>query len=304
MRGRAQRLLRRRKENYEKKIYEGDIFFSFDEFREFFINNPVFFGALILEKEVLDYTNYSFPSRRSLEESISSFILGEREINRDSSGDYFWRNNNLKNLISLNQHGDLYASQTDISGKEWVNLFLEPEFDTLKINPKAKKIGAYQDWSSFLISTLKYSEKIGKSRMPEIVNWKNVLNETGSIGTSTTESLGGTNNSLEFIIDSPIMVKEEKLTSFPLKVHDQVSSFWPYVEDNKLIYLSVDEKGEPIDCLKDTSFNEVNFSRTITYDKDDLPHILKATYKFFARDRSLLPKIMGWFLEKADKSIS
>ena len=42
-------------------------------------------------------------------------------------------------------------------------------------------------------------------------------------------------------------------------------------------------------------FDGQRFKPVVIYDEDDLPDLLKGTYKLFARDRTPLPKIMDFF---------
>ena len=44
-------------------------------------------------------------------------------------------------------------------------------------------------------------------------------------------------------------------------------------------------------------YKDKKFCKVLEYSEKDLPHILTATYKYFARDRSKMHKIMKLFNE-------
>jgi len=275
------------------------------KFGDLLVQYPAFLGYLILRNDLFDFEKYGFPSRASLEESITSFCISNYEIIMDWGRDYLWRSRNFKNLISQNMHGDLYASQTDFSGRECEEqtLFgIEEKFDTIKKDSEKKTIYAYQDWSDFLMATLRYSEVIGKAKIPEIVDWKDVLGKVGAVGTATAEAMFGETGidlKLHFLEESPILVKGNKIEGYLLSVKGQNSNFFPYVEDKKLIYLENNENGKTLPEFEGTRLENIKFSRTIEYCEQDLPHVLAAIYRLFARDRSLLPKIMNIFLSQS-----
>ena len=191
-------------------------------------------GKIVLGEEIHNYEKFGFSSQKSLEGSINAFCIGERHL-LDYYGDKdFWRTGNLKKCISLNIHGDLYAYQTNVFGKNRIEntLFGDVEvFEKYKEDIESSGISAHQDWSEFLLATLKYAQFLGKKEIPEIKNWRDFLERFGGGRvTATSESLFGTNFSeweLEMLTETPVLNdKIEKLESFPLRVysgHDSVS---------------------------------------------------------------------------------
>ena len=292
-----------------------DFFQNFNEegscilnrFEELLLEHPSFLAHVVLtgiDRET--FLKFGFPTRRSLEEAITSFCLGEDHLIRRWGRDYCWRQGNFKNRISLNEHGDLYASQTDVSGEDRIEeTLLGPIeiFDTFKKIDRESKVGAinvYQDWSQFLTVTLKYAEAIGQARMPELVNWKEHLERFGGgVGTCTAEAefgIGGSDIIVQDLKETPILTEGKKPESLPLSIYSgRDSTFLPYIANRNLTYLQEDKNGETIPELEGTRLEDTRFSRRIEYVPEDLPHVLGATYKFFARDRSLLPKIMDMF---------
>ena len=204
-------------------------------------------------------------------------------------------------------HGDLYAYQTNVFGKSRIEntLFGEIEvFETYKENESVRGISAYQDWSEFLLATLKYAQFLGKKEIPEIKNWKDFLESLGGgRGTATSEAMFGTNFSeweLEMLTETPVLNdKIEKLESFPLRVysgHDSVS--YPYISENKLFYLKENESGN-ISLEKFSHiYKNKRFSKVLEYSEEDLIPLLSAIYKYFARDRSKMAKILNYFNNK------
>ncbi len=278
----------------------------FDEFKEMLIKYPSFLAACTIGENVLRFEQFGFPSRKSFEEAIASFCIGEEESINSHGSDYIWRNGNFKHLISQNIHGDMYASQTDVSGKEYAERTLFGDvllFDTVKINPEVRAISAYQDWSQFLVSLLKYAQLIEKQRMPEITEWREVLKETGEVYTPTAEAMFGDRIDdwrLDFLLDCPVLTSDTtKLEEMPLYVFSSKdTTFMPYVEGRNLVYLHESKDGDFEIPFQQGIFQGKKYSKRLEYTEEDLPHALRATYKLFARDRRILSRIMDKFLSK------
>ncbi len=302
------------KSETSKKIIELENEFKKDEnhnmmpkeFEELLIKFPSFLGKIILEEEIFNYVKFGFPNQRSLEESITSFCIGEREVFSHCKDGHVWRTKDFKKNISRNVHGDLYATQVNVSGKSRIEKTLFGEnaeiFDTIKELDfgSGTGISAYQDWSQFLVSLLKYSEYLGKRDLPEIVKWKETLERSGGgSGTATAEAMFGSERGeyeIEMLME-PLVLNDkiEKLDRLPLNVYSQGRSSLPYIENNQLFYLIENEKGK-ISLEKFSHiYKNQKFSIALEYCEEDLVNALTATYKYFARDRSLLPKIMDYF---------
>ncbi|MFH1918237.1 MAG: hypothetical protein ABIJ14_04015 [Nanoarchaeota archaeon] len=292
--------------NHHREMLEFDEVFEKEDFvfeiEPFLIKYPGFLASLVLGEKVSNPEKFGFPSRRSLEESIASFCVGEKHIIGWKDRSYFWRKEGVKNEISSNEHGDFYASQTDISGEDYVkkekDLFGEREFrnfSTIKETCNINTIRDYQDWTMFLISILNYAKQIGKEKIHEIINWRSVLGEIGFIGTHTTEAFGGTKFD-DYLMERPNLIHGKTLSMFPIFIG---KDFIPYVKDDKLIYLVEDNNGEISLDFTGRFFEDHKFSKVNEYTQEDLPHMLRATYRLFARDRTLLPKIMKAFLSNS-----
>jgi hypothetical protein len=284
--------------------------FDFEGREKIMIEHPSFLGYLVLEDEIIQPQKFGFPSRRKLEEAISSFCIGERHL-FSTNNVWVWRNGSFKNEIYLNLHGDLYGSQRDVSGNysKTQGLFgVIEEFDAVKEIGKSSTIYSHQDWSGLLISLLRYAEAIGLKDMPEIRNWRGVLDKIGGgVGTNTAEYMFGKSSSMFGKSSSSWVVHDLKertiLTSgritdsYPLHLPCRELEIFPYINGRNLIFMTKSKEGEKLEELKGTELEDYRFARGIIYNEQDLPDALKATYKFFARDRSLLPKIMGAFLD-------
>jgi hypothetical protein len=271
------------------------------KFEHFAGKHPSFLASYALGRDVLRYREFEFPSRRRLDEAVAAFCLGERQVFGLMHDNWVWRNmpRNLKNEISLNMHGDLYASQCDVSGNEHNGLFPEIVlFESMK-DAEKKSVFAHQDWSQFLTCALKYAQYLGKEKMPEIVNWREVLESIGGgVGTNTAEAFGGTASEweIDMLMETPLLEQGKSPSTFPLALHSRESSSIAYLSDGMLAYVREDEHGKPLAEFKGTRIEDRKFSRFIEYDSSDLPQVLKASYKYFARDRSILPKIMEKFI--------
>ena len=70
-----------------------------------------------------------------------------------------------------------------------------------------------------------------------------------------------------------------------------------YTNIKKLLYLAEDENGGvSLEKESEGLLKNKRYSVRIEYNDADIAHALRANYMFFARDRSLLPKIMNSFL--------
>lgn len=268
----------------EKKFDESP--YNFDN-EDLFFEHPSFLGWFVLGED-FDYKSKGFSSLRSMYESIVSYCLGNRWNLSNFNDDYSWRNSSMNNLISLNVHGDFYVNQNDISSKLERNLFGE-DFVSAKINPKKGGIASYQDSSYFLYSVLKYADFLGMNDIREIKDWRNVLDEVGSVGTATTECLSG-GGSLGFnFFDCEILKEGVAPSSVPITIYGSGnSSFVPIVgRDDNLYFTDYDNYRNPI-SLDDWR---------LRFFPSDVPDLLKGTYRLFTRDKSLLPKIMDGFLK-------
>ncbi|MBS3073578.1 hypothetical protein J4465_02175 [Candidatus Pacearchaeota archaeon] len=274
------------------------------------MNHPSLLGFLVLGEGLFDFKQCGFPSRRSLEESITSFCIGERNTFDICTRDYCWRNGDYKNVANQSIHGDMFISQIDVSGKTWNELTFfgeETHFDTFKKDSIDSGIAAYQDWSEFLISLLKYADHLGMKDIPEIINWKEIMEQGGAVHCNSAEGLFGS-SSLEYRMvegkikeDILLKDKQEKPNGFPIIIpYAQGHIYVPFLVKDKLLYLVENENGD-IE-IPGGYFEGKKFSRQIIYDSKDLPEALKATYKLFSRDRRKIPVIMNAFLSQESKA--
>lgn len=273
----------------------------------FFLQCPSYLGYLVLERDLLKFADFGFPTRRSLEESITSFCIGERHLFSSIRDCDIWRRDNYKFEISLNIHGDLYASQKDVSGKDikQKGLFGKiEEFDAIKKDVQGTAIFAYQDWSQFLMASLLYAKEIKKEKIPEIVNWRKTLEKAGGgRGTNTAEcEFGRGNLGFDFLFNLEILKENKAPSVMPLEIYSRNINFLPILKNGNLVYLQESKEGS-IKIYPDIPFfKEKQFRQCLEYTKADLPKVLIATYKYFARDRSLLPKIMDKFNKNNSKN--
>ncbi len=274
-------------------------------FGDLLMKYPSYLAYLILGEEVFNPQKFGFPTRRSLEESVTSFCIGEEQVFRDScENSWVWRTGKYKNEVHLNMHGDLYASQRDVSGREFVQRTLfgdEAVFDTSKKAEVRGAIYAHQDWSEFLVSLLRYAQFLGKERMPEITGWRDVLKSVGEVGTNTSEcELGsdGRDFSLPFLMAAPLLADGVELDRMPLIMSMRDCCQVPYVQNGNLVYFREEKNGNVELPLAGKFIDRGKFSPQIEYTSEDLPDALKATYKYFARDKSRMRRIMDAFTQE------
>ena len=282
--------------------------FSYDK-EELLMQNPYLIAFIAIGEGIFNHEKYGFFSTRELAEAITSYCIGEKEKMFDWRDSYIWRNNNNKNRLSNGFHGDLHLSQWDISGKENINLFGFKVSDTWKNIESRNGFGAHWPyWTSFLMINLKYAEALNKSKMPELVNWKDVLKKIGAVGTATAECMFGDGsddfglemigNDFLFGADPKNLMKQKGIVGLPLSIRcDSKRVFFPFFKDGKLIYLLEDKNGKMESPFKKGVYSDLRFTPSFGYEESDLPFLLEGTYSLFARDRSVLPKIMDRFLK-------
>lgn len=292
----------------EQALEEGD--FILHEFENLLMQHPSFLGLLILGQGIFNPEQSDFPSAKTLSQAITSFCIGEKRNSLAYIPNTFtWRNGDYKNELTNGWHGDLWFHQTDVSGQETTEQGLFGKictFDTIKnASENRKGINAhYGFWPAFLITSLKYAQAIGRPKIPEIVNWREVLQKIGAVGTATAEAeFGGGDHRLTLMmLDEEGIINadtKEKSERFPLFIKcDSGTEYYPCVLDRKLQYLKKDDSGEIDLSFIGGIFEGKRFSPHIVYDEPDLPQLLAGTYRLFARDRSIMPKIMRDFLAR------
>lgn len=266
---------------------EDDNSWEIEPVRKCSLEYPSFLAQLVLGEDIFKFRKMGFPTRRSLEESIASFCIGEENsLFCSYYPERIWRNGKFKNRVSRNEHGDLFVLQTNVSGRYFKEetLFGEEEiFDTMLRNPPAEGFGAYQDWSGFLLSLLRYAQALGEAKMPEIANWREIAEKNGQGGNWAD---GHCDFGLDWLMEMKLLEDEERTgKDIPIQIVNGGSNsrnvVIPYLaKDRKMVYRN--QLGEDL----------------VVYDEKDLREALIANYCYFARDRLLMAKIMDRFIEE------
>jgi hypothetical protein len=277
-----------------------NIFTSWD-YKNLLEKHPAYLSHLILGYNVLRYREFGFSDRRSLEKAITSFCLGESHEFYSGNDEWVWRANGRKNIINRNIHGDLSVSQSDSSGKDYMDKTLfgtSRVFDCMK-EEDSLGFGAYQEWSEFLTSLLQYSKKVGLDGINEIVNWKETLEKIGGRGGDWAESFGSRSNcefSAKILMDYQFMCDGDVMRKFPLTIPNRNMHTVPIFRDEKLLYVKEDEDGNVV--LNGKYFEGKKFSKVVEYNAEDLPQAMRGCLKYFARSREMIPAIMNEFMKK------
>ncbi len=276
--------------DYDRSDKQDEEIFEFERARSLSLKHPSLLAYLAIGREVFRFRELGFPTRRSLEESLASFCIAERDsLFHSYEPSRIWRNGRYKNEVIRNVHGDLFVRQTDVSGRYFKEntLFGEEEvFDSILRDPPSAGFGAYQDWSGFLLSLLRYAEALGKEKMPEIVNWREIMEKEGGHGGNWAD--GHCDFGLEWKMQMKLLREGEEMRgNTPIFIPNGYSEHRietiPYFsKEGKLVYKT--SKGEKI----------------AEYDKTDMKEALIANYCYFARDRVLMYKIMEGFIKKTD----
>jgi hypothetical protein len=286
------------------RIAEEHEFMCFDKDKTL-VENPALLAFAVLGKDILNPQKYGFASRRQLEESIASFCIGEHWNLGYTYGErYVWRNRQYKNQFCNAPHGDLSLIQKNTSGYHYAfnTLFgIKEEFDTWKDTADCSAgLSCFQNWSSFLMTVLRYAETIGKGRMPEITNWREIEASLDGSCPATAEALSGNPHHFYWLENSPILVEGKDIDTMPLMVvsgiSDEAFPNIPYVKDGKLFILRESKKGT-ITPLDKGYFKGRKYSIHMDFEESDLPDLLKGTYKLYSRDRTELPELMDAFIK-------
>ena len=96
-------------------------------------------------------------------------------------------------------------------------------------------------------------------------------------------------------MEFPVLQDNIKLESFPLYIYSRGDNSLAYISENRLSYLEENKNGNISLERFARIYENKKFSKCLEYCEEDLPHVLKTTYKYFARDRSVLPRIMDYF---------
>ena len=281
------------------------------------VKHPSLLAYAVLGEDVLKFSEFGFPTRRSLEETITSFCIGEGNRIKSWTNEYSWRRRNKKSWLSNGFHGDLWFGQMDVSGEDRKEqtLFGEIEvFDTMKDvgNTKRNVIADWVDWKTFLIASLKYANAIGKGKMPEIINWRETLEKAGGgVGTFTSEAMFGDVDSpweIEWLGKSYVLEEGKTVydhQNMPLTIMSGIDNsrtlYLPYVSQGNLVYVRSVGEGEAGEITLPLYFLKgKRFTPHITFTPEDLPELLAGTYRLFARDRRIMPKIINMFLTEQE----
>ena len=278
-----------------KDEVEDEGYFSSD-FNKKLIKHPGIMGYYLLKDDLFDAKKFKFPSSMRLAEAIAGYYFGEVRVFREA---WIWRTKGIKNEVIQTMHGDLSACQSNVSGWHEKDFFNHEDFEAIKKDAFTGSISAYQDFSIYLLSALKYAEFLGKARIPEIRNWKEVMKETCQIAGAYTEAMFGREHyfDLEFMFEAPLL-SDKKIEMWPLHIPSQYSSaFYPYIKNNNLLfYAETKKEGETLTDLR--HFEGKKFIKCLEYCEKDLTEILKANYKLFAREKGKMYTIMEMFNEK------
>jgi hypothetical protein len=248
------------------------------------IKHPFLVAKVVLGDDLENFSQYGFSSKKDLASAVTAYCIGEMEIIKNDTRVYIWRQGIHKNKINLIDHGDLSVSQTNVSNENESGIL---------VNPPTSGYGIQQDWSPLLITTLRYAQAIGKSDLPEIKKWQELIKELrthNSWGNGYSDYTGKESH-LNFQFGCELAGTGDK----NLKL--QIGSTVPYYnkKESTLNILKESESGEVV--VKYFG-GEKKFEIICCYIPDDLPHLLKANYQLYARNVDDMAKIMYHFNEE------
>lgn len=246
----------------------------------FVFNHPLLVARMIVQNDLDQFAKYGFGSKRDFAKAIVTYCISERRPIQGDKRCVSWRNERYQNRVDLIDHGDLNVRQTDITGKLGEDII---------INPQTQGFGIQQDWSPFLVSVLKYAERIGQKNIPEIRNWRDLAKKvrtTNPWGTDIPDpETDSPDVSVELLFSTGLAPLE-----YPLRLNDRVVAS---LGDGNLELLRENPKGEV-----ELFGGRLKGSRIITYFPTDIPNLLRANYQLFARSVSSMAQLMDYFNSK------
>lgn len=257
----------------------------------FVIEHPYLVAKVVLEEDLEKFSEFGFSSKKNLAKAINAYYIGEKEVITKASDNYIWRRGDFKNNVRLNEHGDLSVIQTDVTGGDDSGVL---------VNPISSGFGLQQDWSPFLYSVLMYAKaSFGKRDILEITDWENQVEE---IRTSNPHghNLGDfkkRDSTIESIFIRSLSGTQPEI-SLKTWINDYVLPH--YFGDGTLDILRLDKEGKLKVCL----YNKLeNVDVVAHYVQEDIPDLLKANYKLYARSLEDLAKIMYKFNKEVNKKV-
>lgn len=248
----------------------------------FVIEHPFLIGRMVFGSDLEKFAQFGFSSKRDLAKAITVYCASERYGINNTYCKYIWRTRNYRNEISLCDHGDFSVEQIDISSQQNT---------VILTNPPEEGFGIVQDWSPFLVYALKYAEAIGRKDIPEIINWRDFA---GKIRASNPWGSKIPDKSAELdLATENLFLRGLIPIQHPLFTGGN-SVVAPSINEDRLEILQENNSGDI------SIFNgKIKMKRIITYFPEDIPHLLNANYKLFARSVNAMVQIMDYFNSKS-----
>ncbi len=282
---------------FEKADKEHNGLLFEDKLSELMLKHPSAFAQMVIGKDVEKYLKYGFPTRRSLEQAMVSYVSENYRDIMFHKEQYCWRRNGRHTTLNHDLHGDFFLWQTEVAGEERKAMTLfgeETEFDSAMKSESTGISGYYSEWPRFLLTLLCYAQATGNAGIPEITEWQKTEQEVGARGTATTECMFGEAShwGLEIMMDRELLRYGERPrgSTISLDSHSEKMHNVPYLSGRKLMIARSSEEGKELypDC-------RCKYVDVLEFDEDDLPHLLRGTYRFFGRDRTQMKLIMRYF---------
>lgn len=276
-----------------------------------------FLAHLLIGQDLFSPEKFGFPNATTLATAITTYC--NEFCSWSELGDAYstWRSTDSTtgrtNAVFLSLHGDVHYIQSQYRfcapTIEETLFGQEILFAPVTAEECNHSIVTYQDSSPMLLALLYYAQHLRLDTIDEIVNWREVLRETGEHVVHAAEALG--NHNEDFFTLSVNQARLAGMHEFgvgalPLIIFQGpgAPTAVPVIKDQKLL-ICLDRSPGTSTSSSAISFGDGStapiqaFNRQVfpyvTYTAADLPELLRATMKYFARDRSRLYRIMDLF---------
>jgi len=256
------------------------------------LDHPYLFAGVVLGRDMRRFKKYGFGSEREFAEAVTAYCVGERHMSRIFHDKYVWRNEGMKNVVSLIDGDDTSVLQADVSGK----------------GPMLRDVERTgfcfgRDSSQFLAIALKYVDFLGMRDIDEIGNWVEHVRAGGKHHPSGDgyEAWASGDKKLSFMTENLLTghhligTKNNGDTS-PSRIEKRDSAIWPIVSGRNMEIFAGADSGDVEIFPYGESRPGIKARKVAVYTPEDAAHLLKANHKLYSGSRTDMCGLMDLFV--------